>query len=977
MPPKRRKSAEDNFDESPPKRSSRKKKPDTQPTRPNRLSRNFPKKKKQPANTDPVVHEEGEARYYSYIDSPNPIIDFNKLFPSDDPDYKKRAGERERWIRDRTVYTVEFWREGKWISAEEELERFGTKPKDMSTLPLPPEAEALLSRNDTPIEEPQSMIEEGEPPFSLEPVGTLDNMEMHDDRETYESPDESAFNADTQYTAEEQVPDWMKDIDEDIHQESSPSTEKVDPENEYPLNEFLPVWDEFNEGFEQAMVALKDTMEMLSSPRMQTVVTDPVFMADDGRLKLSTVEYYRIVDFEVIMKYLADYVTRYETIPNEGKRRYQVMAYQWLLLADMQMIDTVTKQLTLPKTGTDLDGVQLYFILGIMKKSYRVKVYDLYIQAVKGYLIMNTMIDFFSEFILTLSKTLVEHPFMIYHASLSTLQESVNRLDAYLADIRRRFVWADVDIDWKKPDRALGKLLTAVKKSQTYTKIVHKSIQGFILTYCKFDMQTNYIPKYDFTLLQNPVEFTIESSVVAHKRTIHITAEATDAEYSYPILEEGIDYSQHSPSKYVKESLSLLKSIKTEFNDSDFDIETGFPSWTVFHSFFETYIRTHRSDEGAQMLFDTREWLLDNYPSETEHILSLGKLPFYIDPKTYEGDYEKRPLSIDELCVLSTENHYRRPGEPWFFDPWIDPDSDTEDEEDKDMFGLLKQRIYETPPVTLNVEENIPPPVFPLRIVLRPTTTKTEVLKVKQLDWVVGVTLRDTSYLGHNEGKRYNVIVSSVNGPKNHIIAWMKDNGDKAFETVTTQWVVTVNSNMTRAQLYSQGKSPDQFLKHVLYFLEAPSEEFVRGRKRNGGQSQVTVKNILRWNVKNNVIEYSPQRGLVHVHALLEVTVVVARPKMINEQPAGAILDYKAFISYMQLLCPGAYVNFTKVKKYLDEQDKKDFDERWENYIKKGMESAGVQGTTFIGVANAAVKKGRGRFRRGKNWEYNKKTNAP
>jgi hypothetical protein len=163
---------------------------------------------------------------------------------------------------------------------------------------------------------------------------------------------------------------------------------------------------------------------------------------------------------------------------------------------------------------------------------------------------------------------------------------------------------------------------------------------------------------------------------------------------------------------------------------------------------------------------------------------------------------------------------------------------------------------------------------------------------------------------------------------------------------------------MTRALLYSQGKSTDSFMDFCKYYLEVPSEEFVKGKRKTGAQSNISLKNIVRWNLTKTVIETSPSRGLVHFHGLLQVTYMYFQSPLINtEKPPDMILSYETFISYMKLFTPKAYVNFQSVKKYLDEQDQEDFLDRWEKYIKKGMDSSAADGTAFVGIANRAVKK--------------------
>lgn len=838
------------------------------------------------------------------------------------------------------------------------------------------------------FDDEEDEIDEGTDPYTL-PNDEGGQGDEDFDMETQlppASPEESAFDKETQDGTG--VPDWMTDIDEDtfMAQDNQPS----DPEKDYPLSEFLRLWDDFSGTIDTDIVRLIDHLYDVFSDRfLKRIATKPSFTENDVVLKrTSGDEYYRIPEFYIVLKYVHSMLKEL-LAPNNltGAERYVMMAKQWVVLAEMQGMDNSIKALDLPLTGVVLD-TDIASALAVMQGSFKMKMEDTYIKLIKEVLTLQLMCDFFLDLLDSLVKASKENPAM---STESNLKNRIPKIRDMLSNAKKDNALMNMQIDGGNAIilgsvtglvDALGKVVSARSRIASTFNMNIGSAFRFV-----DKLGDNFSPRYDFA---NPLHpgtrpvFRIETTTINGKRRIKVIGALERAHYKFALIEEGVDYTQHAPANYVDEYVDIEHAIEVESSVDQWTLQNALgerlgAQWDILvKRFFDLMRESRKIEKNETILSDTRDWLLAHYNNDVAEILSLGSLPEIILPTEYEGDYEKRPLSIDDICLLSTENHYRAPGEPWRFDAFIPPSDDsTEDDDNKDpMFGFIRQRIYNTPPITVKVfpDDKFVPPVYPLRVVLRPSVTKTEAMKAAQLDWVIEQSRRETAELGNNIGQRYNLLINCFSGPKNNVLSWLESNStsNKILRTHTSQWIVTVNTNMNNALLYSRGGTRQSFQKMCEYYLSNPSEEFVRGRKRDGSQSNITTKNIVRWNVTKTVIEDSPSRHLVHFHGLLQVTYMYFQSTMVEEPPPQMVLDYKAFITYMQLFSPNAYVNFTSVKKYLDEQDEKDFQERWQKYIEKGMKDTADSRSSFVGVASRAVKTPK-RGKNRKQYQYKNK----
>lgn len=861
-------------------------------------------------------------------------------------------------------------------------------------------------------------------PITLEAIRKLeDTYPPIDDMEDLQPPEkvttpvvsdeeeENLFPGDdemeTQYDDEADLPDWFREETQNDETEQQPDLPPED-EEEYPVTPFLELWESIREGFETEDIPgnlqkLSDLFDFIGAPStsnnipltLKQFFRSPEFASTDGGIKRRLLEeeqdYIRFPELDLIPKQLVIKWNEATTVPGDIVRtpeKYRLLAKRWVWLADLCGMDHVLRDFELPFSGVEPD-YPAAIALEVMNDSYRIKMKDILKRLMETSLNIKIELEFYIDMLVALEKLSKENPGMKQRDG-NTYSSAVDV--RVLNELKQLVSWGTKS-GLSPPDIArpyyhfIQSVYRAFKKLDKAREVIKTTLNKTFFDRLRYTKGGNVVIRQNFQLSHTAskdyvrIDNTYLVSKTVSKRTLKLTGELHNAPYSIPILEEGIDPEENPPAKTHHGTVSVSHYLEVEVPGNYFDMyalpDLG-KAYGMLRESFHDLVRFCRTPENNKLLIDMKEWLLNYHRNEVFDILSMGELPYRIDPANYNGDWEKRPLTYEELALLSSENHFLKDGEEWLDGQFIPPDEDQlQDEATWDpMLRYTRQRVWEKPPVTVKVYPDDPmiQPQYFLRAVLRGSTTQKEIDQAQRIPWVVegiySTKFIDSSELGQQLGKRWNLWIDQGEGIKNHVLAWMNDNKDKLFRTNTSQWIVTVNSNMTNGFMRTQNKSPQQFQNWVEYFLRAPSEEFIRGRRSGGDQSNITLKNILRWNLTKTVIENSPSKGLVHFHGLLEVTYAYCESPMVVQPPPPLILDYKAFINYMQLYTAGAYVNFTSVKNYMDEAKEQDFQDRWEKYIKKGMEQAAKAGTSFVGIANTAVrKKKRGRV----IYEYNKK----
>lgn len=846
-------------------------------------------------------------------------------------------------------------------------------------------------------------LEDTYPPIDdmedLQPPEIVTTPVVSDEEEENLFPGDDEIGEETQYDDESDLPDWFREETQNDETQQQPDLPPED-EEQYPVTQFMELWESMRQGFHEEdlfeeLERFADILDFRPSISLRDdfkrFFKSPEFTATDGGIKRRLLEeeqdYIRFSELQLIPDHLV--VKWKEVTPTtENTEDYRLMARRWVWLADLCGIDYVLRDFELPISAVQ-PAYPVEIALGVINDSYRIKMKDIQRRLMEALLNTKIELEFYIDLFTALEKVSKENPGM---RNAKGTVYSANRDIANLNRVKISVTW-DVPNGYFLPDQTLSyadfisKIRDGFRRVDNAQENIKKLLDKVFFTNFRYVKGGNTVIRHNFGLKNTSAKdyVKIDNTYLVQKsndkRTLRLTSELHDAPYSIPILEEGVDPEANPPAKTYNGTVSVSHFLEVEVPLNYFDmyaVEILGDVYYLLRQGFHDMVRFFRDADNNKLLEDMRAWLLANHRNEVFDILSMGELPDSIDPRNYNGDWEKRPLSYDELALLSSENHFLKENEVWLAGPFIPPDEDRlQDETTWDpMLRHTRQRVWEDPPVTVKVYPDDPmiPPEYFLRVVLRGSTTQKEVDQAQQIPWVLEGTdttkFIDSSELGQQLGKRWNLWIDQGDGIKNHVLAWMNDNKDKLFRTNTSQWIVTVNSNMTNGFMRTQNKSPQQFQNWVEYFLRAPSEEFIRGRRSGGDQSSITLKNILRWNLTKTVIENSPSKGLVHFHGLLEVTYAYCESPLVVQPPPPLILDYKAFINYMQLYTAGAYVNFTSVKNYMDEEKEQDFQDRWEKYIKKGMEQAAKAGTSFVGIANTAVrKKKRGRI----VYEYNKK----
>jgi len=826
--------------------------------------------------------------------------------------------------------------------------------------------------------------------------------------------DDERFLAMTHY--DEDLPSWFtEETQDDDHAISEEDNNDNNPEENYPVKDFVDLWRKLHtlmetghiiDSLDRTIAAFDVTRFPNLADMLKRFYASVEYTSTEGALKrvfsTDNEEYIKMIDFGLVLKHIRAYWDEIsDPMLEETEGRWRLMAKWWVWLADSIGEASVIRKLDLPRSGVILE-YPILSALEAIRESYRAKVKDLQKRLMEATLATKLQIEYAIEVILSLAKLSEEYKGMRYSANQEEVRPYNPSQRIKMLEMAKRMTEWGIPKGINPPDprtQEFSKFLITFRRAWSMLHKTREIITSVMdsVKYIDFRFKKggNVTPHFDVLSVHSGntfIEHTYVENKTNTKRSLRLTSSLKNATYSIPILEEGVDQEEDPPTEVVKGVVQLSHTLQLDLEENYFDLSALPDSKQGYTPLYEKLTEiSHdiRSEKTRRLLNDMREWLLQYHKEDTFAILAPDELPRSISPTDYSGDWNRRPLSFEELALLASENHFLKEGEDWLAGWFLEPDEETLNDETTwdPMYRFTRQRIWADPPLTIKVypDDPIIPPEFYLRVVLRGSTTRTEVSKAENILWVVGgsgdtqwtadvngetTRLIDSSELGQRLGKRWNLWLDQGEGIKNHILAWMSANKDKIFRTNTVQWIVTVNSNMTRGFMHTQHKSPEQFDNWVKYFLMAPSEEFIRGRRAGGiDQANVTLKNILRWNLTKTVIEYSPSKGLVHFHGLLEVTYCYCTSQLVDNTVPPLILDYKAFINYMQLYTAGAYVNFTTVKKFLDENQEKDFAERWEKYIRKGVEQAAKAGTSFVGIANSAVKK---RKRSKTFYEYNK-----
>lgn len=326
------------------------------------------------------------------------------------------------------------------------------------------------------------------------------------------------------------------------------------------------------------------------------------------------------------------------------------------------------------------------------------------------------------------------------------------------------------------------------------------------------------------------------------------------------------------------------------------------------------------------------------------------KLPLRIDKETYNGDWSRRPLSIEEIYELLTENHSLEDQEQWEFNQLMsfDPE-DLEGEMDTSDHGTIRQPIYDREDLDVTLETNVvksnpvPTMVYRIKVPMRGSVTELEMREAAKLPFVLNYRRGPNLGWDNHWQQRWFLYATMAKGPKNHFLSYiMKNtNSDNVTRTSTRQFIVTINPNRNDKVLLAslQGWSHESFTDKCNEILRNLDPRFIKDNRYS--DVQFSMKNIVRYDVTHQMSEIAPDSGKIHFHAIVQITYSYSRNRDTlfddNYQRPEIMLDYRYIGSLLQQHFGNSlYVNFEPVKKLLDSQkDREDFERRFAWYVAK------------------------------------------
>jgi hypothetical protein len=335
---------------------------------------------------------------------------------------------------------------------------------------------------------------------------------------------------------------------------------------------------------------------------------------------------------------------------------------------------------------------------------------------------------------------------------------------------------------------------------------------------------------------------------------------------------------------------------------------------------------------------------------EVHEVMDSANIPYHINVIDLpEGmDYNDRPLTELEILSAAAADYLIGEEEEWIFDPFAAPALNN-----RTMVPTSEPHVYIQSLFGYNTlqkysfwvfEDNpVPPMRYEIRVPVRHTVPESQVNEALKLAYVS----RQVNLPRADGTQTRFLVVNMARGPKNHTVDYLFQNAqqdpdhDMVLRTHKQQWVVTVNTNKTTvdaARLFQM--TPERLFEECRSIFGVVAAEYIE-TVTNGTPNPVGLKNIITWTIKNVNTESGNRNHFLHAHGLLEVQYVYWQERNSETaKPPLLRLNYRSFTRTVQSLIPGAYVNFQVVRKILDENDRRDFEDRFRKYVEKAKESA-------------------------------------
>lgn len=180
---------------------------------------------------------------------------------------------------------------------------------------------------------------------------------------------------------------------------------------------------------------------------------------------------------------------------------------------------------------------------------------------------------------------------------------------------------------------------------------------------------------------------------------------------------------------------------------------------------------------------------------------------------------------------------------------------------------------------------------------------------------------------------KYSLTVDMKDAPHDAAYSYAYQHRDKNIEQHTRQWFVTLNWNMTRAEILEKlGRTPEQLEADALALLDSYDPSVVRNVSAVG-EFDVPLGAIRQWKVLYHGSEIAPRTRYFHMHLLLSCTYIRFGPMTIR-------LDYPRLLNNLRAICDVAYFHAIAVKRAFHEDYEANTKElkRLKGYIEKSME---------------------------------------